>query len=217
MALIKEYVAQVRTLIKQYTDDSLYPTSFIYSLLNNHRSFLIKRDADRNSTNLTQNFQLVCVTLEQSDFYDCDCIPANDCKVQKSICSIPRILSVRGRDLIRVYTPNNTMIEYIPASKLKGRKYIGLNTPYWTWSGNHIVLINSQLDVVIIEAVFEDPTQLDNFCGCGDNDQAPCYDASSDDFPIDSHLVTPMIDMTVRQIYTSFNIKDDRVNDNSPE
>jgi hypothetical protein len=69
---------------------------------------------------------------------------------------------------------------------------------------------------VIIKGIWENPADLDNFCGCGTStEQGPCYDSSSGEFPIDAELVMPMYQMTLEFLRSAIATPRDEENDAS--
>lgn len=209
MAKIKDHIDTIRARIRQLGDDSMWSSPLLFKMMNDVRAVLIKQQLDKKSSVSTNNEQLICVPLEKDTFYDCSCVPADDCLIMKSTCEIPDVLSYKEKFALRVYDGGRNLIPYVHISKLKGRANLDTNSPYWTLINKRLILFGAHYKVVFVMGIWNDPSEVENFCNCGDSSTDPCIDYSDDDYPIDPHLVSPMEDMVVRTIFPSLNIPDD--------
>lgn len=217
MATIGTHVSVIKTMIKSLGDDSKYTSPFLYELLRVSRNFLMSRRLKNFNTISSENYQVACLPLSDATFFDCSCVPTgNDCIVKKSNCDIPPTITGRNSDNLKVYTMGGTVIQRVPPVRLKAKTQSKLQKPYYTIFDNRIYLFNSNLEILLVEGIFEDPTDLDGFCGCNDGDggSGPCYNAEADSFPIDDDLVLSMYDDVVKRIGISKSFPaDDLTND----
>lgn len=217
MATISEHISKIRTIIKQYSDDSIFSDAVIYSYMNDARALLLKRELDKKSFTGSGSELVICARMEEDNFYDCDCVPDDECKIMKSVCEIPDVISTKSRSMIRVYDGSRRLIEYVHMSKLRGRSQSDDTSPYWTWVNNRIALFGKKYKVIFIQGIFNNPIEVEDFCDCDEEDTGPCVDLSSEDFPIEPHLARPMRNMVLEEIFTSFRIKDDETNNANGE
>jgi hypothetical protein len=62
-------------------------------------------------------------------------------------------------------------------------------------------------------AVWENPEELDGFCGCNTNpDAVACSDSKTEQYPIDPDLVIPMYKMTLELLGVTYEFPEDREN-----
>lgn len=213
MATIGEHDSAIRTIIKQDSDDTKYSKPFIYHLMVSARDVLMSRKFKIFHKISSESYQTFCMPLSKSRFHDCSCVPSEGCMVMKSTCDIPGIMSGRNRDYLNIFTIEGKPIEFVSFKKLKAKSQSRLQKPYYTIFNNRLYLFNSDLEIVLAEGILRDPLELDGYCDCNSSDLGPCYDSTSEDFPIDGDLVVPMRRMVLEDLGYSLNIKEDEIND----
>jgi hypothetical protein len=212
MATKGEHFSALRTILKRNSDDTSYTDEFLYYVLKMARAFLLASSMKQFTNIGSANKQRVCVTLEDSDFYDCSCVPSSDCKVKKSACVIPSLISGRNYDGIKVMDLVGKNIPYVQQYMLSARALSKLKSPYYTIMNQSLYIFNARQKVVMIEALFEDP-DIRNLCNCNSNYPDDCEAVAKGEFPIDAALVDALHRKSIGLISPGFSFRDDNVGD----
>ncbi len=221
MATLKEHIYSVRNLIEKGSpsDDSRYSERLISRLLKDARSQLIKDKLNKYKAVSPLSYQTVCIELELTTYHDCSCIPADlGCKILKSKCKVPRDLVSRWGSTLAVYFPSGKIIDMSSITQNDLTKFSVSNkkpsAAYFIENQHLYVLNRTDLKVVLLSAIWEDPEEIKNFCTCnnGEITEDPCYDPINDDFPIDAELSRPMRMMVIQEIAPTVNFPQDDLN-----
>lgn len=177
------------------------------------RAVLLERKIDKYYFISEQSYQSLCVDLEESSFHNCCNTPDLDCKVLKSINSIPKFLNSRWGNHLKTMDLTGTVI---PEFNLTNDKYsqYALIKPSTGWfiHDNHLYIINNKhLSKVLLNALFNDPEEIYNV-NCPDNTGEICKGYYEDEFPIDSDLIDPMYRMTIDLLTQAFRMPNDTEN-----
>lgn len=213
---INEHVSLLRNIIKAHSDDSDYTDQFLYELLRQARAKILSQRVTKAKKVSNTNWQRICMPLELDTFYDCSCVPSDDCKVLKSRYKIPTYI----RNLIRVTTLGGDNIsESLSLSDVKRRQYSKIlkNKKTWLISGGYLYIFNdNMLKTVLVEAVFEDPSSLAEIDNCdsdGTSTGVACFNMDTSDFPIDDHLAADTRSLIYPELEISLKVQEDEVND----
>ena len=223
MAAIPEHIYKLRTFIKQHTDDSIYSDELLYSLLKDGRNTLLERDNKKFTKDSEFHKQTICMPLEITTYHDCDCLPFEvKCKVLKSKFPLPKVLTGRNKELMRVLTVDGySQIPFVLSTDLKNLKYTktkAKGNKYGIINNYLTVFNNLQLKLVLIEGIFEDPLELQNITFCDEEgNETQCYDLNTTDFPIKGSLDIPMYQLVLEMLKIPLQIKSDDTNNANPE
>ena len=208
--LVKEIVFAVLDLAKLISDDSTINESHALFLLKKYRTFLIKREQDkeRSKTDAPSEFehtQQICLDLEEVEAIEGQ--PCTEQYYMRTTKPIPKIIEGNkprlytpiyyqginicfiGRDRMRYVGTNKYLQNIIYASLAPdGHLYFTSNNPQFT-----------NLDKIRMNAVFDDFEEaLDYLC---DDDCCPVIcDIMDAEFPIRGDLVPTMIELAVKEI-----------------
>lgn len=209
--LVKEIVYSVLDLAKAMTsDDSFFTEEHVISLLKNYRSFLIKKeqDKDKASTSLPSEFeytQQICLDLEEVDPIDGD--PCSPRSYSRTIREVPKVLEGTQPRIYPVNYYQGTHIVFISRDRMR---YVGTNKfleniIYVSYAPDgHLYLTSDNpqfinLDKIRMTAVFDDFEEaLDYLC-----DDAACpivCDILDADFPMRGDLVPALIELVVKEL-----------------
>lgn len=218
MATIPEHIYKLRTFIKQHSDDSLYSDEFLYSLLKDARNTLLERDSKKFTKDSEFHKQTICMPLEVNTYHDCECLPYEvKCKVLKSKFALPKVITGRNKEMMRVLTVDGyNQIPFILSTDLKNFKYSktkGKGNKYGI-TNNHLIIFNNlQLKIVLIEGIFEDPLELSKIMFCNnDGNEETCYDLNTTDFPIKGSLDFSMYQICLDILKIPLQIREDDTN-----
>lgn len=218
MAKYKEIVSMCLDLLHEYSDDSNITEGHIIFLAGRFRSFLLKQRyySDLKKQIPESNYQTLCIDLEKSEAIDG--LPCEGGYILRSIKELPSLLPFGNP---RVYPSSSFYrgeIAYVTSDRMR---YIGHNK--WLKNmiyaslapDNHLYLDsgNSQflcLDSVKFTGIFDNADEaFDNMCGDADN---PVCDIMDSDFPLEDSLISPMIEMIVKELSPTVPLPEDENN-----
>jgi hypothetical protein len=222
MATIPEHIYKLRTFIKQHSDDTIYSDEFLYSLLRDSRNTLLERENKKFTKDSEFHKQTICMPLIIDTYNDCECLPFEvKCKVLKSKYKLPKVLTGRNKELMRVLTFDSfTQIPFVLSTDLKNLKYSktkGKGTKYGI-TNSHLIIFNTlQLKGILIEGIFEDPLELAKISFCDESgNETQCYDLNTTDFPIKGSLSYPMYQLSLDMLKIPLQIREDDTNNANP-
>lgn len=223
MTPIPEHIYKLRTLIKQYSDDSIYSDEFLYSLLKDSRNTLLEREVKKFTKDSEFHKSSGCMPLEVSTYHDCDCLPFEvKCKVLKSKFPIPKVLTGRNKELLKIMNlEGRQIIPFITSTDLRNLKYTktkGKGTKYGIFN-QHLIIFNTlKLKAVLFEGIFEDPLELKNISFCNEEGiETQCYNLNTTDFPIKGSLNFSMYQICLDMLKIPLQIKSDDTNNANSE
>lgn len=207
--LVKEIVYMVLDMLKESSDDAFYTEDHVLFLLKKYRSFLIKKEQDKekSTTDIASEFeyQEICLDLEKVAAIDGE--PCTGGYYLRSVQKIPKILE---DTLPRVYPIDyyqGTNISYIPRDRMRyvgSNKYLR-NIIYVSLGPNlHLYLASNNpqflyLKKLRMSAIFEDFDDAADLLCDPDGEDASC-DVLDAVFPIRDYLVPTLIELVVKEL-----------------
>ena len=207
--LVKEIVYMVLDMLKESSDDAFYTEDHVLFLLKKYRSFLIKKEQDKekSTTDIASEFeyQEICLDLEKVAAIDGE--PCTGGYYLRSVQKIPKILE---DTLPRVYPIDyyqGTNISYIPRDRMRfvgSNKYLG-NIIYVSLGPNlHLYLTSNNpqflyLKKLRMSAIFEDFDDAAGLLCDPEGEDASC-DILDAVFPIRDYLVPTLIELVVKEL-----------------
>ena len=227
--LVKELVYSILDLLKVHSDDSYWTEEHIIFLCKKYRSFLIKKEQDKEkgSQDIASEFeyQQICLDLEKIPAIDGE--PCTGGYYLRTTQKIPKILEGTQPRVYPIDYYQAINISYVSRDRMR---YVGTN-PYlqniiYTSVGPDLHLyLNSNnpqffyLKKLRMSAIFED---IDEAAGllCDSDGESQSCDVLDMEFPIRDYLVPPLIELVVKELSGSFLRKPDEVNnakDDTPD
>jgi len=124
---LKNHIGMVRTILKEYSDDTIYTDEFLANLLNSARASIYEERLKAKKIMSRFNFNSFCIKLCLDTFFDCSCVPESvQCQVLKSDIEIPRVILDNRKDLLKVYTLTGIEIPYKHYTERKRFNYNSL-------------------------------------------------------------------------------------------
>lgn len=219
---VSELCYMVLDLLKVTSDDSFYVEGHVIFLLKKYRSFLIKKEQDKekSSQDIASEFeyQQICLDLEKVPAIDGD--PCTGGYYLRTTQKIPKILE---GTLPRVYPLDFYQGIYISYVSRDRMRYVGTN-PYlqniiYTSLGPdmHLYLNSSNpqflyMKKLRISAIFEDMDEAAELL-CDDSGEDVSCDVLDMEFPIRDYLVPPLIELVVKELSGSKYLPRDSRND----
>ena len=220
--LVKELVYSILDLSKaSTTDDSYITEEHVLFLCKNYRSFLIKKEQEREkaSSDIASEFeyQQICLELEKIPAIDGE--PCTGGYYLRTTKKIPKVLEGTVPRVYPIDYYQGTNVAYVSRDRMR---HIGSN-PYlqniiYSSIGPDLHLyLNSNnpqflyLKQVRINAIFEDfDSAADLLCNQDGEDES--CDVLDMEFPIRDYLVPQLIQMVIRDINGSKYVRPDEIN-----
>jgi hypothetical protein len=211
----------VLDLLKATNDDSFYVEEHVIFLLKKYRSFLIKKEQEkeRGSQDVASEFeyQQICLDLEKVPAIDGE--PCTGGYYLRTTKKIPKILEGTQPRVYPLDYYQGINISYVSRDRMR---YVGTN-PYlqniiYTSIGPdlHLYLNSSNpqflyLRKLRVSAIFED---MDEAAGllCDSDGESQSCDVLDMEFPIRDYLVPTLIELVVKELSGNFLRKPDETN-----
>ena len=227
--LVKELVYSILDLLKVSSDDSFWTEEHIIFLCKKYRSFLIKKEQDkekgRQDVAAEFEYQQICLDLEKVPAIDGE--PCTGGYYLRTVQKIPKMLEGAQPRVYPLDFYQGINISYVSRDRMR---YVGTN-PYlrniiYTSLGPDLHLyVNSAnpqfqyLSKLRMSAVFED---IDEAAGllCDDEGGSQVCDVLDMEFPIRDYLVPPLVELVVKDITGTAVVRPDEVNnakDDTPD
>lgn len=222
MATWREMIFMVLDEIKVSSDDSYFTQDHVRFLLSKYRSFLIKQEMEKNKELSDDNYQTLCIELEEVP-----AIPALPCEGGKYLRSTVKIPDVEAGTNLKVYSEAyfNSDIAYVSRTRFR---YVGNNRwlqniiyatkgpddKLYLKSGNpqYIYMRNIKVD-----GIFSDIEEIAPLLCNNDNDEEGSCDVLDTRFPLDEYLIPQCIQLTVKEligaVYRPKDYKNDAADD----
>lgn len=205
---INEAISRLRVILKNgiASDDNTLSSRFLYSILKTLRAKRIRQKLDSYFYLSPFYYSTIdCVPLELGHFTDCPCF-TNDCFILRSKYKIPKVMSTRNKLAIKsVNTLTGKIISESSPTKEEYKKYTRTKKDelaYFIHNNYLFIKGSTTLKVISITAIFENPLDLAsiNACDTEGNELGPCYDPTTQDFPIDEDLFDDVENMALEKL-----------------
>lgn len=220
MSTIATHVATIRNLISEHSDDSKFSDQFLFELFKNASKRLQYQKSKRWEFLSDWNRRRYCIGLEKTKSHNCDCVLVG-CDVLKSIFEIPKPITNRNMDLIKVFDLNGKRIDQVTPQEQMNNLFDPSNIlqhrTAFSIVNRHIVIWNNlDYKAIEVEMVADDETEWAGIKFC-DSEGVPteqdCFNILEDDYPIDSELVEPAYRMVLELLNLPLQIQADQTND----
>ena len=225
--LVSEIIQRIQSLYSKgvKSDDSRLSNRHIYSKLLSVRSRLVYQKINKKQKLSQWSFQVLpCVELIKAPLHECPCIPTGKCTILRTKFKLPKPVGSLNKDMIKSVTSLDgklvlTETTFDTQKYQKGNKYTANKPTYYIKDEYLYITIEKSLEVITIIGLFDDPVEVDKYPSyCEDKDNCTeCKDCESfldKDFPIDSDLIDPMIELSLQELIEIFNNnREDQTND----
>lgn len=207
---VREIVYMVLDLSKASTsDDSFFTEDHIVFLLKRYRSFLIKKEQEkqRSSTDIASEFeyQQICLDLEKTPAIDGE--PCTGGYYLRTTKKIPKLLEGVQPRVYPIDFFQGINISYVPRDKMR---YIGTNKflqniIYVSLGPDQHLYLNSvnpqhqYLKKLRMSAIFEDFDEASELL-CDVEGESRTCDVLDEIFPIRDYLVPTLIELVVKEL-----------------
>ena len=229
MSTIAEHVGFLRSLIANHSDDDKFTDEVIYQAFNNAANELQIRKYRRWEHISDWNYRRYCLAVEVGKSHNCDCVPVG-CDVLKTTYRIPRPLTSRNRDMIRVYdlqsrelfrvTENEQISNQFDEVKKGQVTYSLIDQKIVIWNAIDPVTGRPKYKAIEVQMIPEDETDWDGLTLCdeeGNDTGISCFDIESSEYTLDSELVRPAYEIALQMLGIAVQIPQDNTNDANNE
>lgn len=218
--LIAQHIAILRGLLNKYSEtETPYTDEYLYKLFTTAAARLIRQREERNHKQSDWNTPLYSIGLQADTIHGYGCLPG--CTVLRTKYKIPKPVTARHKDLLKVYTLDMHEIPYInPADNKtlqydevrKGKLHYSIINEYvYIWNGDAANIVPR---VILVSGYFTDPSDWSNIQACDEegNEVAACFDIFTTDYPLDEDLAYPAYQMVLQLLNITIQLPDDRQN-----
>lgn len=206
MTIVSQFISQVRNQLRAIQADARYSNKFIFSIINKHARWLIKREADRQKIMYFDYlFQtLKCVDVAEAPAIDDCCGIKSKCTVMRTKDKLPKLYEASGGVIIRsVHTIDGSKeINYIKLSdytrKLEDPNSKYDNNLYFFYNDGYLYFPKSKIKMVMIKAFFED--DIKKYNKCEESDEKVCTSKLDEPFFIPPYLEAELMDFVLKDI-----------------
>tara|TARA_R110000851_G_scaffold236923_3_gene389599 strand:+ start:1693 stop:2370 length:678 start_codon:yes stop_codon:yes gene_type:complete len=210
MATKSQHVYYVQNILNRgaKSDDARISNSLIAFTIDFVRALLIKRESNKYNHVSDANYQTVCVTLSEVDPTICSLpftLPSR-CRLTRSTTTIPKFLTAQWGDLSQVqYVDGRSIGKMSLPSSHRAEYSISLKDKVSYFFRDEYLYILNDLDLkkVQLSGIFEDPEEANTSSSC---------DPLSDEYPLDSHLVSALYDMVIQKLSAAQQFPQDNMN-----
>jgi len=216
---VKETIDYIQSLIKNIdTETGIYEDRFIWKVFTTAKAKVLTSRLRRFNTLLRTDYTTICIKLETSLSHECECF-VHGCKVMKSIHPIPKYLTNRNVGTLSIFSPlnNKSYTEIDQEDWLYYKDHdVYKNELLFSIVNDHIILWNSKSDLLLISAVWEDITELQDIQDC-DNSYFNCLNFMKKDVNLPADLFHNAIQIVFDQLNLPLQLKEDQTNDSNAE
>lgn len=216
MTKIKELVYMILDKVKLESDDADFTEDHIIFMLSKYRAFLLKqRYQDKKKPVTATNYQTIALSLAKSKKLNSLC---DDGTYMKSVETVPTIMFL---GIPKIYSLDyfDGIFNYINRDRMAfvGFNKYFLNMIYCTVSDNNRLYLKSKnpqfehLERVNFTAVFEDPYLAYSL------NSSTSASLIEEIFPIEEALVSPLIELVMKDLLNSVYKPSDNVNNASDD
>ena len=225
MATIAKHVGFIRSIISNHTDDSKFTDEMIYTAFNNAANMLQIRKNKRWEFISDWNYRRYCLGLEVQKSHNCDCVPVG-CDVLKTKIRVPRPLTSRNKDMIRVYDlqgrelfrvdENEQIANQLDEVKKGQITYSLIDQKITIWNAIDPVSNRPKYKAIEVEMIPEDETDWAGITLCdsdGEETDETCFDIENSDYTLDAELVDQAYSLAIEKLGIAHQVPRDRTND----
>ena len=222
MSTYRELVYLCLDELKLYSDDSAFTEDHIIFLLNKYRAFLLKqRYSDIKKQIPESNYQNICLDLIQVP-----AISGEPCEGGVYLRSKEKVPFLMKIGTPRVYPTDYYQGEITYVSRERMR-YIGYNKYlkdiiYASIGPDNYLYLKSfnpqylYLENIKVTGIFEDPQAASELQCPNENGDIIC-DVLDREFPIEPALVSPMIELVVKELLGAEFTNEDNINNSNDD
>lgn len=207
---ISELISQVRNGLKTLNADSRMTDKFIWSIINKHARWLIKREGNKVGALYSMDYlfqTLKCVLVEEVPTIDDACGVKNRCTVFRTKIKLPKLYEGSDGAIIKsVFTIDGSQ-EF---SQISVQEYMRkLENPhtvkydkakYFFFNNGYLYFPKSSIRMVMIKGYFEDEINGKSLCECGDCIEETCSSKLEEQFRVPDYLMGELMNQVLNEL-----------------
>lgn len=211
---VGEVIQRIQSLYSKgvESDDSRLSSRHIYNKILTIRSRLMSQEIKKKQKISQWNYQTIpCIKLVKVPSHECPCLPPVGCDILRSEYRLPSPITGLTEDAIHSVTSieRSLKIDRIQINAVnlqKGNKYTQKKTNYFIQDGYLYITTPTNLKVLSLIGLFEDPIEVSKFKSYCDTctDCVTCVDYMEEEFPIDNDMLDTLVEMSVRELIDIF-------------
>lgn len=216
---IREIIQRIQSLYSKgvQSDDSRLTNRHIFNKLQSTNNLFLSRKLDKREIISNSAYtDLDCLNIVEDNIINCPCIQDLSCKIYRTECKIPEILTSKQGLLIKsvMSLDGNIKINYTTFEDLKylsGNKYTAKKMWYFI-KDNYFYFVNTKkMKAIRISAIFKNMLEaLTYSCGNMEN----CIDFLDLPFATDDSLIEDIIGFSANELINTFSqVLEDVTND----
>lgn len=216
MATQRELIYSVKSILRGglITDDDKISDRLVAFLIDGARAALLRQQYNKGQSLSENNLQHIkCMQLESVDTSFSPEFNL-DCKVYKTVNTIPKPIEAKGKDLIvNISVPEfgGASYEFIPYTRLPYARATRFKRPLAVLFNNYIYVVDAPYsEIISVTGIFEQPNALSD-AAYDDCEGGVCFDWDST-YPMSSHLIDPCVKMVVEELTLSLKVQQDKTN-----
>lgn len=218
---LRKMIYSIKEDFNQYSDDNFFSDEHLMYLIDTLREDYIDRTYSNPAKVLPESLYVkLCMELEE---YPNSC--SEDVNILRTKLPLPNYFMFPGRSYLKHFSLGSVMLKYVNRIEIERVPYFkasrfSSSQLYYSIDGDGRLLIissdrtllNESVSVNMIPRSFEETLKFR--CGpCQENEENDCLDIMDIPYPIDGTIHTVILNTLKQQIYTKFNIVEDKVND----
>ncbi len=215
---ISEIVSTIRTRIKEFTDDSLFEDSYLFSEFLSQRATALVQRIKKHHFVSNINYTTFCMDTIPDLSHMCGC-KTMGCTIQRTEHKLPKYLSGRNKSTIELYTLDYNRIDIIEErdTKIIDLHPLKVDRAQASLINDYAVLWNVEYPSILVKMIAVDPIEVMQKQSCDNLDGMPCFDILTSDIDADREIIEYAIDEIVKDIRQSMSISSDMNNDSNSE
>lgn len=222
-----EHVYAIQNLFNagRIPEERRFSNKLVQHMFELNRAFVLKNQLNKNPSGIDFSYQQLCVPMELTSYADCvECAGIDvDCKIWRSKDKLPSIVNYREGLAAKVVTIDGNVIPKITLTMKKYNKYSVTYVQtksemfgYFFSSGHLYVISDTPIKMVLVEAIFEVPSDTADLTICSEEwPDNTCVSMSIDNYPLDASLVPAVYELTLKSLRES-TYPQDTLNDTNP-
>jgi len=212
--LVGELIQRIQSLYSKgvQSDDSRLTSRHIYNKLVGARARILSEELKVKQKLGNWNYQtLPCVELIETPKHECACLPTQGCNYLRTKEKLPKTFTGKDKPIIQSVTTIDGNIIFSETTWLekkykKFNKYTSNKPDYYIKNNYLYITSNSDLRIISITAVFENPLDVYKFPSyCPTEFYDECESIFDKEFPIDSDKTDMLIELSINELIQIFN------------
>lgn len=223
---LEEAIQRVQSLYSAgvQSRSSRLTSRHIYSAIKSGRSTLLAQQDNKNQKSTQWAYQTIpCIELISVPVHECPCVPPIGCNVLRTKYQLPLPISGLDNSLIQSVSSLDGSIQFdetrFDTNKYRsGNKFTANKSAIYIKNRYGYITIKKLLAGLTIVGLFDDFLEVTQFPSvCGSCANCECLDIMDVEIPIDSKLITPLIQLASNELIIMMKQMNEDKSDNAQD